>query len=68
MPTSPEPPPANIMAPALIIEPAINGFIVRERTASHMMDSSPHVFQSFAELMDHLDDHFPHRNQDILND
>ncbi len=65
---NPEPPPANIKAPALIIEPAFNGFIVRERTASHMTDGAPHVFQSFAELIDHLDNHFPHRNQEILTD
>jgi hypothetical protein len=46
-----------------------NGYIVRDNTPNASMSVNPAmVFQTMAELLNYISEHFTHRQQEILTD
>jgi hypothetical protein len=46
-----------------------NGYIVRDNTPNPNMSLNPAmVFQTMAELLNYISEHFTHRQQEILTD
>jgi hypothetical protein len=51
------------------IQQVKNGYIVRDNTPNASMSVNPAmVFQTMAELLNYIGEHFTHRQQNILTD